>query len=54
MEGIESDKNRYWISHDFLESRYGKIHDIYYRYHRLGMDKLSEEPDDSDMKLQNL
>ena len=46
-KAFESDKNRYWISHDFLESRYGKIHDIYYRYHRLGMDKLYEEPDDA-------
>ncbi len=46
-KAFESDKNRYWISHDFLESRYGKIHDVYYRYHRLGMDKLSEEPEDA-------
>ena len=33
------------MAHDFLDSRYGTIHDMY-RYHRLGMDNLSEEPDD--------
>ncbi len=46
-KAFENDKNRYWIANDFLESRYGNIHDILYRYHRLGMDKLAEEPDDA-------
>lgn len=50
-KAFESDKNRYWIAHDFLESRYGSIHDILYRYHRLGMDKLAEEPDDARFEI---
>ena len=48
---FESDKNRYWIAHDFLESRYGIIHDVLYRYHRLGLDKLGEEPDDARFEI---
>ena len=50
-KAFENDKNRYWIAHDFLDSRYGTIHDILYRYHRLGMDKLSEEPDDARFEI---
>ena len=48
---FESDKNRYWIAHDFLDSRYGIIHDVLYRYHRLGLDKLGEEPDDARFEI---
>ena len=50
-KAFESDKNRYWIAHDLLDSRYGPIHDVFYRYHRLGMDKLSEEPDDARFEI---
>lgn len=50
-KAFESDKNRYWIAHDFTDSRYGIIHDVLYRYHRLGLDKLSEEPDDARFEI---
>ena len=50
-KAFESDKNRYWIAHDFLESRYRIVHDVLYRYHRLGMDKLGEEPDDARFEI---
>ena len=46
-KAFESDKNRYWIAHDLLDQRYSDYHSTMYRYHRLGMDKLSEEPDDA-------
>ena len=46
-KAFESDKNRYWIAHNMLESRYSDYHSCMYRYHRLGMDKLVEEPDDA-------
>lgn len=46
-KAFESDKNRYWIAHNMLESRYSDYHSCMYRYHRLGMDKLGEEPDDA-------
>ena len=45
-KAFESDKNRYWLVYDLLDSRYEEIHDCMYRYHRLGMDKLAEDPDE--------
>jgi len=50
-KAFENDKNRYWIAHDFLESRYVSAHDVLYRYYRLGMDKLAEEPDDARFEI---
>jgi hypothetical protein len=46
-KAFESDKNRYWIAHDLLDSRYIDYHTCMYKYHRLGLDKLAEEPDDA-------
>ncbi|MBR3559443.1 MAG: DUF4835 family protein [Bacteroidales bacterium] len=37
--------NRYWISENFTNSTYSKIHDFYYQYHRLGLDVMYETPD---------
>ena len=47
MESIESDKNRYWLAHDLLNSRYSDFHMAMYTYHRDGLDKLAEEPEDA-------
>ena len=44
-KAFESDKNRYWIAHDLLDNRYNKYHMCLYRYHRIGLDKLAEEPE---------
>ena len=45
-KAFESDKNRYWLVHDLLDTRYEDIHNCYYRYHRLGMDLMSDKVDD--------
>lgn len=37
--------NRYWITENFTNGSYSKIHDFYYQYHRLGLDVMSETPD---------
>jgi hypothetical protein len=37
--------NRYWITENFTNSTYNKIHDFYYQYHRLGLDVMYETPD---------
>lgn len=50
-KAFESDKNRYWIANDFLDSRYVFVHDVLYRYHRKGLDKLGEEPDDARFEI---
>jgi hypothetical protein len=46
-KAFESDKNRYWLVQDLLDSRYSDYHNTLYLYHRLGLDKLGEEPDDA-------
>jgi len=46
-KAFESDKNRYWLAHDLLDSRYSDFHMCMYRYHRTGLDILAEEPEDA-------
>ncbi len=36
-------RSRYWLAENMLNSRYAIMHDIYYNYYRLGMDKLYED-----------
>lgn len=36
-------RNRYWLVENMLNTRYSVIHDIYYNYYRLVMDKLYED-----------
>ena len=46
----ESDKNRYWLVNDLLDQRY-EDYISFYRYHRLGLDLLGEEPDDARFEI---
>ena len=50
-KAFESDKNRYWLAHNLMDQRYADFHTCMYRYHRLGMDKLGEEPDDARFEI---
>jgi Domain of unknown function (DUF4835) len=36
-------RNRYWLVENMLNSRYTIMHDVYYNYYRLGMDKFYED-----------
>ena len=36
-------RNRYWLVENMLNSRYTIMHDVYYNYYHLGMDKLYED-----------
>lgn len=36
-------RNRYWLVENMLNSRYNIMHDVYYNYYRLAMDKLYED-----------
>ena len=36
-------RNRYWLVENMLNSRYNIIHDVYYNYYRMGLDKLYED-----------
>ncbi|MBA2250307.1 MAG: DUF4835 family protein [Chitinophagaceae bacterium] len=39
-KAFDGTRNRYWLSENLLNSRYTIMHDAYYDYYRLGMDKL--------------
>jgi hypothetical protein len=36
-------RNRYWLVENMLNSRYNIMHDVYYNYYRMGMDKMYED-----------
>lgn len=38
-------RNRYWIIENLTNPTYSKIHDFFYKYHRLGLDMMSESVD---------
>ena len=40
-------RNRYWLAENFLSNEMEPIRRAYYKYHRLGLDQLSEKPDDA-------
>lgn len=50
-KAFESDKNRYWLAHDLMDQRYSDFHLILYRYHRLGLDKLGQKPEDARFEI---
>ena len=50
-KAFESDKNRYWLSQDLMDSRYSEFSLVLYRYHRLGFDNLSENPEDARFEI---
>ncbi|MBT7897064.1 MAG: DUF4835 family protein [Flavobacteriales bacterium] len=48
---FESDRNRYWLAYDLADPRYTAFQRCLYAYHRLGLDKLAEEPDDARFEI---
>ena len=44
-KAFESEKNRYWIINNYLNSANSEIRDFAYRYHRLGLDQMYEKVD---------
>ena len=38
-------RNRYWIIENLTNPAYSKVHDFLYKYHRLGLDVMSESVD---------
>lgn len=45
-KSFESNKNRYWLVENQLQPLYQGIRDCMYKYHRNGMDIMSEKPDE--------
>jgi len=38
-----NNKNRYWLVQNILDEKYAPVRDFIYKYHRLGLDKMSEK-----------
>ena len=47
-------RNRYWLVENMSNSRYTVMHDVYYNYYRLGMDKLYEDENKARGELLNV
>ena len=47
-------RNRYWLVENMLNSRYNIMHDIYYNYYRLGMDKMYDDENNARMEIMNV
>ncbi|MEO6541690.1 MAG: DUF4835 family protein [Ferruginibacter sp.] len=47
-------RNRYWLVENMVNSRYTIMHDIYYNYYRLGMDKLYEDENMARTEVMNV
>jgi len=50
-KAFEGDKNRYWLANDLMEQRYSDFHSVMYKYHRLGLDHLSDNPEDARFEI---
>lgn len=44
---FESNRNRYWLIANLRDSRYAPLREWNYRYHRTGLDRMSERPSDA-------
>jgi hypothetical protein len=45
-KAFESTKNRYWIVENLLNDKYRSMRSCLYRYHRMGLDRMSERLDE--------
>jgi hypothetical protein len=51
FEGI---RNRYWLVTNILDPRYAVMHDVYYNYYRLCMDKLYDDENSARAEMLNV
>ena len=51
---FDGTRNRYWLVENLLNSRYTLIHDAYYSYYRLGLDKLYEDENTARSQVLNV
>ena len=53
-KAFDGSRNRYWLVENMLNSRYTIMHDVYYNYYRLGMDKLYEDEIGARVEMMNV
>jgi hypothetical protein len=42
-KSFDGNRNRYWLVNNITDPRFAGMRDVYYQYHRLGLDRLSED-----------
>ncbi|WP_152269728.1 type IX secretion system protein PorD [Agriterribacter humi] len=52
-KAFDGQRNRYWLSENFNNSKYSLLHDAYYAYYRLGMDKMYEDENEARQQILN-
>lgn len=45
-KAFDGNKNRYWMAENMTNNSYSPLHQFFYEYHRLGLDVMSENPDE--------
>jgi len=45
-KAFEGTSNRYWLTENLLNDKYSDMRSLFYRYHRLGLDRMSEVVDE--------
>ena len=45
-KAFDGNKNRYWMAENMTNSSYAPLHQFLYEYHRLGLDVMSEKPEE--------
>ena len=53
-KAFDGSRNRYWLVENMLNSRYTVMHDVYYNYYRMGMDKLYDDEPASRAEVLNV
>lgn len=43
-KSFESNRNRFWLVNNLLDSKYAPAREFMYRYHRQGLDRMSQRP----------
>jgi len=52
-KAFDGQRNRYWLAENFNNSRYTLLHDAYYTYYRLGLDKMYEDENEGRQQVMN-
>jgi len=53
-KAAEGQRNRFWLSDQLLNNRFTGMRDVVYKYHRLGLDQLSTEPEAARSQINSL
>ncbi len=53
-KAFDAIRNRYWLVENMLNERYTMMHDIYYNYYRLGMDKMYDDANAGTTEILNV